>query len=82
MDILKAKQSEYDELQAILKEIHTEIINKDEDINNDLRRALLTIADDNGNYYYYGYWWSFWNVVHANKRSLIDSNLRSLEFYI
>lgn len=56
--------------------------NKDEDINNDLRRALLTIPNDNGDYFYYGYWWSFWNVVNANKRSLLDSNLRSLEFYI
>ncbi len=68
-------------LEVVQKTIST-YFNKDEDINNDLRRALLTIADDNGNYYYYGYWWSFWNVVHANKRSLIDSNLRSLEFYI
>ena len=67
---------------AVVQKIISIYFNKDEDINNDLRRALLTIADDDGNYYYYGYWWSFWNVVHANKRSLIDSNLRSLEFYI
>jgi hypothetical protein len=56
--------------------------NKDGDISSDLRRALLTIADDGGNYNYYGYWWSFWNVVNANKRCLLDINLRELEFYI
>lgn len=70
-----------EKLKSVQKVIST-YLDKDEDINNDLRRALLTIADDNGNYYYYGYWWSFWNVVNANKRSLIDNNLRSLEFYI
>ena len=65
-----------------VKNVISTYFKDDKDINNDLRRALLTIADDDGNYYYYGYWWSFWNVVNANKRSLIDSNLRSLEFYI
>jgi hypothetical protein len=68
-------------LESVQKIIN-KYFDKDEDINNDLRRALLTIADDDGNYYYYGYWWSFWNVANANKRSLIDNNLRSLEFYI
>ena len=70
-----------EKLESVQKVI-SKYLNEDENINNDLRRALLTIADDDGNYYYYGYWWSFWNVVNANKRSLIDSNLRSLEFYI
>lgn len=56
--------------------------NKDADITNDLRRALLTIPDNSGNYNYYGYWWSFWNVVSANKRCLIGDSLRELEFYI
>jgi len=70
-----------EKLESVQKVI-SKYLNKDGDINNDLRRALLTISDDNGYYYYYEYWWSFWNVVNANKRSLIDSNLRSLEFYI
>ena len=47
MDILKAKQSEYDELQAILKEIHTEIINKDEDI----RKLILELISEDGGCY-------------------------------
>ncbi|MBU2629341.1 MAG: DUF262 domain-containing protein, partial [Proteobacteria bacterium] len=53
---------------------------KDSDVSNELRRALLTI-DVNGEYEYYGYWWSFWNVVSAHKRCLIE-NLRELEYYV
>ena len=65
-----------------VKNVISTYFKDDKVINNDLRRALLTIADNDGNYHYYKYWWSFWNVVNANKRSLIDSYLRSLEFYI
>jgi len=50
-------------------------------ISNDMRRALLTISNDQGEYNYYGYWWSFWNVVSANKRCLIDK-YREVEYYI
>lgn len=56
-------------------------LDKDSSLTNDLRRALLTISDDNGNYNYYGYWWSFWYVAQANKRCLIDK-YRELEYYI
>lgn len=66
-----------DKVQAVI----SNYFSKDSDISNDLRRALLTI-DDGGYYNYYGYWWSFWNVVSANKRCLIGTNLRELEFYI
>jgi len=65
-----------------VQKIIIKYFNKDADVNNDLRRALLTISDQNGNYNYYGYWWSFWNVVSANKRCLLDKNLRELEFFI
>lgn len=65
-----------------VKNVIEEYFNTDADISNDLRRALLTIHDGNGVYNYYGYWWSFWNVVKANKRSLLDPNLRAMEFYI
>jgi len=70
-----------DKLKKVYEVIST-YLNEDIDINNDLRRALLTIANDKDEYNYYGYWWSFWNVVSANKRCLLDSNLRDLEFYI
>jgi len=69
------------EFKRVYKAITT-YLNEDRDINNDLRRALLTISNDTNEYNYYGYWWSFWNVVSANKRCLLDSNIRELEFYI
>jgi len=56
-------------------------LNNDSSLSNDLRRALLTISDGNGNYDYYGYWWSFWHVAQANKRCLIDK-YRELEYFI
>jgi hypothetical protein len=73
-----------DEAINKLSKIHSIIkqyFDRDEHVNNDLRRALLTISDQNGNYEFYGYWWSFWYVVSANKRCLIDK-YRELEFYI
>lgn len=69
---------------ASLRKVETTIKNnfsKESDINNDFRRAMLTISDSNNNYEYYGYWWSFWNVVSANKRCLIDK-YRELEYFI
>ncbi len=67
-----------------LKKVYSVIKNyfdKESHLNNDLRRALLTIPGKNDEYEFYGYWWSFWNVVSANKRCLIDK-FRELEFYI
>lgn len=55
--------------------------NDESSINNNFRRAMLTIPDTSNNYEYYGYWWSFWNVVSANKRCLIDK-YRELEYFI
>lgn len=49
-------------------------------INNNLRRALLTIEVD-GEYSFYNYWWSFWNVEGLNKRKLID-NYREVEYIL
>lgn len=65
-----------------IQKIIVQYFNEDAHINNDLRRALLTIANGSGEYNYYGYWWSFWNVVNADKRCLLDGYLRALEFYI
>lgn len=68
-----------------LKMVHKVIVenfNHDSDVSNLMRRALLTISNEDGKFSYYEYWWSFWNVVSANKRCLIDGTLRALEFYI
>lgn len=64
-----------------INDILYKYLNNDSSLSNDLRRALLTISDDNGNYDYYGYWRSFWHVAQANKRCLIDK-YRELEYYI
>lgn len=51
------------------------------DINNDIRRCLLTIADEDGNNNYYEYWWSYSYVIGADKRCLIE-RFSELEYYI
>ena len=62
-------------------EIFTSYFNEEIHINNDLRRALLTISDNDEKYKYYEYWWSYSYVVNANKRCLIEK-FRELEYYI
>ena len=81
IDYENEKELNSSQLENIQKVI-VQYFNEDAHINNDLRRALLTISNDSGEYNYYGYWWSFWNVVNADKRCLLDDNLRALEFYI
>ncbi|TWR25493.1 DUF262 domain-containing protein [Mucilaginibacter achroorhodeus] len=67
--------------EKLLSDIHKVILrNFEEDINDDFRRAMLTI-EVNGHYKFYEYWWSFWNVVSAHKRCLFDK-YRELEYFI
>lgn len=54
--------------------------NTENSLSNDLRRALLTV-EVNGKYEFYNYWWSYWNIIGANKRRLFD-RFRELEYYI
>lgn len=49
-------------------------------LNNDLRRALLTI-DVDSNYNFYDYWQSYWYLEGMNKRKLID-NYREIEYLL
>ena len=65
-----------------VQEILIKYFNQDKNMSSNLRRSLLTIHDDNDNYSYYNYWWSFWNVVEANKRCLLGDSLRELEYFI
>ena len=74
------KNFDEDALDAVQKVISNNF-SIENTISNDMRRALLTISNDQGEYNYYGYWWSFWNVVSANKRCLIDK-YREVEYYI
>ena len=62
-------------LEVIEKYLETETL------SDDLRRALLTIQDDDGQFEYYNYWWSWSYVADANKRCLI-AKYRELEYYI
>jgi Protein of unknown function DUF262 len=65
---------------AQLKEVFSKYFNSEEGLNNDLRRAMLTI-DVNKNFDYYNYWWSYWHIISASKRRLLDK-FRELEYYI
>lgn len=64
----------------VISNVFNDYFKNEIEISNDLRRALLTIEVD-GKYDFYDYWWSFWNVVSATKRRLID-RFRELEYYI
>jgi hypothetical protein len=66
----------FDKLQMVINKHFKE----EQEVSNDLRRALLTI-EVNGRYDFYGYWWSFWNVISSNKRCLID-RFREMEYLI
>jgi hypothetical protein len=54
------------ELEQI-KNVFVSYLN-DNDVSNDFRRALFTIHDT----YFYKYWWSWLNVVSAEKRCIIE----------
>lgn len=63
------------EITRVLKEY------LEEEVNNQFRRGLLLTPDSEGKYKFYEYWWSWSNVVEAEKRCLIE-NYRELEYYI
>jgi hypothetical protein len=80
IDYDSSKDFDVEKLDKVQKVI-SEYLNNDSHLNNNLRRALLTISDENNAYEYYSYWLSFWYVGSANKRCLLDK-YRELEFYI
>lgn len=49
-------------------------------LNNDLRRAMLTI-EEKGQYCFYNYWWSYWVVGVATKRKLFVQ-FREIEYFM
>lgn len=53
---------------------------EDSCLNDELRRAMLTI-DVDGEFEFYSYWWSYWNVANATKRKLFGQ-FRELEYYM
>lgn len=63
-----------------IQKVFASYFNTENSLNNDLRRAFLTIEVD-GNYEFYNYWWSYWNIIGATKRRLFE-RFRELEYYI
>ena len=69
----------YDLLRSI-SEVFTKYFYGEKALNNNLRRAMLTI-ENNGKYEFYKYWWSYWGIGQANKRKLFD-NFREIEYFM
>lgn len=80
MDFDKAGKKVDDELLGRIATVMMENFKEDDEVSNDLRRALLTI-DVDGLYEFYGYWWSSWSVIKSDKRCLIDK-FREIEYFI
>lgn len=67
-------------LFSTLTSVMNTYFNSEDNLNNDLRRALLSI-EVSGNYDFYNYWWSYWHIAGATKRRLFD-RFRELEYFI
>lgn len=80
MDYDKNPETFNFELFKKLTNVMNTYFNSENNLNNDLRRALLTI-EVSGNYDFYNYWWSYWYIAGATKRRLFD-RFRELEYYI
>ncbi|WDT68032.1 DUF262 domain-containing protein [Cloacibacterium sp. TD35] len=68
------------QLFSTLTSVMNTHFNSEDNLNNDLRRALLSI-EIAGNYDFYCYWWSYWHIAGATKRRLFD-RFRELEYFI
>jgi len=80
LNIDREKETIDIDLLEDIKIVFLKYLSSDICLNNNLRRALLTISV-NGKYEFYHYWWSFWNVVDSDKRRLIDK-YREIEYLI
>lgn len=63
-----------------IQKVFERYFSNDSCLNDELRRAMLTI-DIDGKFEFYSYWWSYWNVANATKRKLIGQ-FRELEYYM
>jgi hypothetical protein len=68
-----------DLFQKVANVIH-QYFNNEDGLNNDIRRAMLTI-EVNDDYEFYSYWWSYWHVGKATKRRLFDK-FREVEYFV
>jgi hypothetical protein len=63
-----------------ITEVFEKYFASESDLNNDIRRAIMTI-EVNGNCDFYTYWWSYWHIGKANKRRLFEK-FREIEYFI
>lgn len=69
-----------EDLLCDIQKVLEKYFSDDSCLNDELRRAMLTI-DIDGKFEFYSYWWSYWNVANATKRKLIGQ-FRELEYYM
>lgn len=75
------KVSNFDvDLFKQVSDVINQYFNDEDGLNNDIRRAMLTI-ELNGIYEFYTYWWSYWHVGKATKRRLFDK-FREVEYFV
>jgi hypothetical protein len=80
MDYDKNPNSFDIELFQSLTSVMNQYFSSEQNLNNDLRRALLS-TEVSGKYEFYCYWWSYWHIAQATKRRLFD-RYRELEYFI
>jgi hypothetical protein len=80
MDYDKNPESFNIQLFTTLTSVMNHYFNSEDNLNNDLRRVLLSL-EVSGNYDFYCYWWSYWHIAGATKRRLFD-RFRELEYFI
>lgn len=68
------------DLFVAISDVVNTYFDNEKSLNNDIRRALLTI-EVNGEYEFYSYWWSYWHIAKSNKRRLFD-RFREVEYCI
>ena len=68
------------ELLEKVKDVFCNYFNNENEISNELRRAMLCTNKDE-HYSFYDYWWSRWYAINATKRKLLE-NFRELEYII
>jgi len=80
MDYDKKEDNFNAELFEKITTVFNNYFHNEKCLNNDLRRAFLTISVNN-EYKFYNYWWSFWHIAKSTKRRLFDK-FRELEYYL
>lgn len=68
------------DLLSEIQQVFEKYFSNEYDLNDDFRRAMLTI-EVNGEFAFYSYWWSYWNAANSTKRKLFV-HFRELEYFM